>query len=127
MDDMLVRSKIELSVPVAERHINAAREAASYLTTDKSSIQIEIVGEGKNWIYTTFPVKRARQVDVCDRIAKGMSMEMEDYQDQSICFLKSEAEQRRDQRKLERAKERRRQARMLREAAKQNKERDFAG
>ena len=127
MDDMLVRSKIELSVPVAEHHINAAREAASYLTTDKSSIQIEIVGEGKNWIYTTFPVKRARQVDVCDRIAKEMSMEMEDYQDQILCFLKSEAEQRRDQRKLERAKERRRQARMLREAAKQNKERDFAG
>ena len=127
MDDMLVRSKIELSVPVAERHINAAREAASYLTTDKSSIQIEIVGEGKNWIYTTFPVKRARQVDVCDRIAKEMSMEMEEYQDQILCFLKSEAEQRRDQRKLARAKERRRQARMLREAAKQNKERDFAG
>ena len=122
MDDMLVRSKIELSVPVAERHINAAREAASYLTTDKSSIKIEVVGEGKNWIYTTFPVKRARQVDVCDRIAKEMSMEMEDYQDQILCFLKSEAEQRRDQRKLERAKERRRQARMLREAAKQNKE-----
>ena len=126
MDDMLVRSKIELSVPVAERHINAAREAASYLTTDKSSIKIEVVGEGKNWIYTTFPVKRARQVDVCDRIAKEMSMEMEDYQDQILCFLKSEAEQRRDQRKLERAKERRRQARMLREAAKQNKETDFA-
>lgn len=122
MDDMLVRSKIELSVPVAERHINAAREAASYLTTDKSSIKIEVVGEGKNWIYTTFPVKRARQVDVCDRIAKEMSMEMDDYQDQILCFLKSEAEQRRDQRKLERAKERRRQARMLREAAKQNKE-----
>ena len=126
MDDMLVRSKIELSVPVAERHINAAREAASYLTTDKSSIKIEVVGEGKNWIYTTFPVKRARQVDVCDRIAKEMSMEMEDYQDQILCFLKSEAEQRRDQRKLERAKVRRRQARMLREAAKQNKETDFA-
>ena len=122
MDDMLVRSKIELSVPVAERHINAAREAASYLTTDKSSIKIEVVGEGKNWIYTTFPVKRARQVDVCDRIAKEMSMDMDDYQDQILCFLKSEAEQRRDQRKLERAKERRRQARMLREAAKQNKE-----
>lgn len=127
MDDMLVRSKIELSVPVAERHINAAREAASYLTTDKSSIQIEIAGEGKNWIYTTFPVKRARQVDVYDRIAKEMSMEMEDYQDQMLCFLKSEAEQRLDQRKLERAKERRRQARMLRDAAKQNKETDFAG
>ena len=127
MADMLVRSEIELSVPVAERHINAARSAASYLTTDKSAIQIEIVGEGKNWIYTTFPVKRARQVDVCDRIAKEMSMEMEDYQDQMLCFLKSEAEQRRDQRKLERAKERRRQARMLREAAKQNKETDFAG
>lgn len=126
MDDMLVRSKIELSVPVAERHINAAREAASYLTTDKSSIKIEVVGEGKNWIYTTFPVKRARQVDVCDRIAKEMSMEMEDYQDQILCFLKSEAEQRRDQRKLARAKERRRQARILREAAKQNKETDFA-
>lgn len=126
MDDMLVRSKIELSVPVAERHINAAREAASYLTTDKSSIKIEVVGEGKNWIYTTFPVKRARQVDLCDRIAKEMSMEMEDYQDQILCFLKSEVEQRRDQRKLARAKERRRQARMLREAAKQNKETDFA-
>lgn len=41
MADMLVRSEIELSVPVAERHINSAREAASYLTTDKSSIQKE--------------------------------------------------------------------------------------
>ena len=43
MADMLVRSKIELSVPVAERHINAAREAASYLTTDKSSIFTGII------------------------------------------------------------------------------------
>ena len=51
-----------------------------------------------------------------------MRMEMEDYQNQILCFLKSEAEERRDLRKLERAKERRRQARLLREAAKQNKE-----
>ena len=122
MADMLVRSKIELSVPVAERHINAAREAAMCLTTDESAIQIEIMGKGKNWICTTFPMKRARQIDVCDRIMDEMSMEMEDYQDQILCFLKSEAEERRDRRKLERAKERRRQARMLRDAAKQNEE-----
>ena len=118
MADMLVMSRIELSVPVAERHVKAAREAAEYLTTDESAIQIEIRGKGKNWICTTFPVKRARQLDVCDRIMKEMIMEMEDYQDQALCFLKSEAEESRDQRKLERAKERRRQARMLREAAK---------
>ena len=122
MTDMLVRSKIELSVPVAERHIKAAREAAGYLTTDESAIQIEIMGKGKNWICTTFPMRRARQLDVCDRIAKVMRMEIEDYQNQILCFLKSEAEERRDLRKLERAKERRRQARLLREAAKQNKE-----
>ena len=41
MADMLVRSEIELSVPMAERLINAAQEAASYLTTDKSSIPKE--------------------------------------------------------------------------------------
>ena len=53
MADMLVRSEIELSVPVAERHINAARSAASYLTTDKSSIQ-----EERHRLIVRFAVRR---------------------------------------------------------------------
>lgn len=106
---MLVRSEIKLSVPPEERHIKAARWGAERLTTDKDAIQIETDG---NWILTTLPIPKARQIDVCDRIAKTMGMEMEDYADQTLVFPKTEAERRRDQRKLERAKERRRERRM---------------
>ena len=109
MKTMLVRSKIKLSVPAGERHVKAARWGAEWLTTDKGAIQIETDG---NWILTTFPIQKARQIDVCDRIAKTMSMEMEDYEDQILVFPKTEAERRRAQRKLERAKERRRERRM---------------
>jgi hypothetical protein len=118
MANMKVVSEIELSVPVAEKHIEAAKSAASFLTTDQSSIQIEIEGENKNWICTSFLVKRARQMDVCDKIMREMRMDMEDYQDQTLYFPKTEAERRREQRKQERAKERRRLARFQREAGK---------
>ena len=50
---------------------------------------------------STSPVPKARQSDVCDRIAKAMAMQREDYEYQTIVFPKTGAERRRDQRKLE--------------------------
>ena len=108
MKTMLVRSEIKLSVPAGERHVKAARWGAERLAADKAAIRIETDG---NWILTTFPIPKARQIDVCDRIFKSMAMQMEDYEDQTLVFPKTEAERRRAQRKLARAKERRRQAR----------------
>jgi hypothetical protein len=61
---------------------------------------------------STSPVPKARQSDVRDRIAKAMAMQREDYEYQTIVFPKTGAERRRDQRKLERAKELRRLARL---------------
>ena len=115
MASMMVRSEIELGVPATELHVAIAREAAESLTCDKQSVVVETAKEYPKFVVTSFSVPQARQMDVVDRIAKRMVLDMEDYQDQCICFPKSEAEKRRDQRKLERAKERRRQARLARE------------
>lgn len=105
---MMVRSEIELGVPATERHVKIARSAAGRLTCDKNSVLVEIPREYPKYLLTSFLIPKARQMDVVDHIAKGMAFEMVDYQDQVICFPKSEAERLRDQRKLERAKERRR-------------------
>ena len=115
MASMMVRSEIELGVPATELHVAIAREAAESLTCDKQPVVVEIPKEYPKVVVTSFSVPQARQMDVVDRIAKRMVLDMEDYQDQCICFPKSEAEKRHDQRKLERAKERRRQARLARE------------
>ena len=104
--EMTVCSEVELSVTPAERHIQAAREAAELLTTDKSRIEISAAGK---FLSTRFPMKRARQIDIVDRIMHTFSMDMEDYETQAVYFPKSAAERERDQRKLERAKERRRE------------------
>ena len=116
MKTMMVRSYVELTVPAGERHLKVAHEAAEGLTTDKSAVSVEVPPDEPNTVVTTFPMARARQIDVVDRIADAFAMDMEDYSTQSIAFPKSEAEQRRDQRKLERAKERRRERRAAREA-----------
>jgi len=110
---MLVRSYVTLSVPAEERHLKTAREAAESLTTDKTAVTVEVPKENPKLIVTTFPMKRGRQMDVSDRVMDAFSMDMEDYSDQGVGFPKSEAEERRDRRKLERAKERRRERRAM--------------
>ena len=114
-NEMSVVSYVELSVPAEERHLKVARSAAESLTSDKSAVTIEIPKENPKLIVTKFPMLRARQIDVVDRVAHAFAMDMEDYEDQSVGFPKSEAEKRRDKRKLERAKERRRERRAMRE------------
>jgi len=114
MATMMVRSEIELRVPATERHVKIARSAAESLTCDKSSVHVEIPTEYPKYLQTSFLVPKARQMDVVDRIAKGMALEMVDYQTHAIYFPMSEAERLRDQRKLERAKERRRALKALR-------------
>ena len=111
MKTMMVESQIKLSVPATARHIETARDAAKYLTCDEESVKVEVSDGHPNWVVTSFVVPRARQIDVADKIMEDMSMDMEDYNGQELCFPKSEAEMLRDQRKLERAKERRRLAR----------------
>ena len=121
MKTMRVRSAIKLSVPAEKRHVEVARRAAERLTTDKTAVTVGIADGDKNLIVTEFPVPKAPQIDVCDRIFKTMAREMEDYLDQTLVFPKSETERRSARRKLERAKERRRLARLVREGVgKQN-------
>lgn len=116
MKTMMVKSYVELTVPAEERHLKVAREAAEWLTTDKSAVTVEVPPGEPKMVVTTFPMVRARQIDIADRIMHEFAMDMEDYSTQSVGFPKSEAEQRRDKRKLERAKERRRERRAAREA-----------
>lgn len=116
MKTMMVKSYVELTVPAEERHLKVAREAAEWLTTDKSAVTVVVPPGEPKMVVTTFPMVRARQIDIADRIMHEFAMDMEDYSTQSVGFPKSEAEQRRDKRKLERAKERRRERRAAREA-----------
>lgn len=111
MADMMVKSGIELTVPAAKKHLVAARKAAECLTTDNAAVIVEVSADDPKMVITMFPMKRARPTDVVDRIMRTMAMDMEDYSDQWVAFPKTEAEALRHQRKLERAKERRRERR----------------
>lgn len=73
---MMVTSYVELTVPAQERHLKVARAAAEWLTTDKSSVTVEVPVDAPKMIVTTFPIARARQNDVADRIMRAFAMDM---------------------------------------------------
>ena len=69
-NEMSVVSYVELSVPTEERHLKVARSAAESLTSDKSSVTIEVPNENPKLIVTKFP-KAAQNLhailrDCCD-------------------------------------------------------------
>ena len=104
-----VHVEIVLSVPATAGHLEVLRSAAESLTCDAGSISVSADPADPRITDTEFDIPWARMEDVGDRIMKNMKMDVENFEDISVWFPKTEAEKLREQRHLERAKERRRE------------------
>ena len=63
--------------------------STEYLTNDVDSIVISIHPQNSKIIVAEFTVKKAKQIDVVDKIGKEFSYYLEDYNDSSIYFPKN--------------------------------------
>ena len=99
------------------KHLDVLRSAAESLTCDAEGIAVTVDPDNPRITDTEFDIPWARQEDVVDRIMHTMKMDLEDFADFTAWFPKTEAEERRDRRHLERAKERRREKAAARKAA----------
>ena len=109
--------EIEFSVPAERKHLDALHSAAESLTCNAESISVSAAPDDPRITDTEFDILWARQEDVVDRIMHTMKMNLEDFANFTAWFPKTEAEERRDRRHLERAKERRREQAAVRKAA----------
>ena len=98
-----VHVEIELSVPATPGHLEVLRSAAESLTCNAESISTSVDPDDPRITDTEFDIPWARQEDVVDRIMHTMKFDLENFRDISLWFPKTEAEERRDQRHLERA------------------------
>ena len=112
-----VHVEIEFSVPAERKHLDALHSAAESLTCNAESISVSAAPDDPRITDTEFDILWARQEDVVDRIMHTMKMNLEDFANFTAWFPKTEAEERRDRRHLERAKERRREQAAVRKAA----------
>jgi hypothetical protein len=65
-------------------------EAAEYLTDDMNSIVISLPPSRPKLIVADFSIKKARQIDVVDRIGREFRSGLEDYDTSSISFPASQ-------------------------------------
>ena len=85
---MEVKVQIDLSVFPADKHMDALRSAARYLSNDRESVQVTVHPELPKSMLAGFTIPRAREMDVVDKIMRECAMFMEDYQDQTVWFPK---------------------------------------
>ena len=91
------------------------RKAAATLTDNEGSIVIS--GDPPETLaIAEFTMAKARQQDVSDRIMRCFRMDMPDYETQSVCYPRSDAEERKAKRANERAREKRAAASAARNA-----------
>ena len=83
---MNVMVEVELDIKPKKEHWEVMQEAAEALTNDKSSVRVSTFQSKPNTLVAEFKMKKARQIDVVDRIGDRFSYDMEDYADSSIPF-----------------------------------------
>ncbi len=110
MASMKVVDYIELSVPAGKRHLKEMRVAAESLTDNPESIVVYADPDDPTVVVAEFTMTKARQIDIDDKIMDSFSLDMPDYENQSIAFPCSEAEERKAQKASERAKAKRKRA-----------------
>jgi len=85
---MKVCVKVELAAPAEDKHLYEMNLAAAQMTNDRDSIQVSVEDEIPSIMLAVFTMRKARQIDVVDKIGRVFSLYMEDYRTQSICFPK---------------------------------------
>jgi hypothetical protein len=118
MASMKVHVYVTFSVKPEKKHGEAMRLSASSRTDDKDSVSVSTApGNGKTLV-AEFTVPKARQMDMVDRIVQAFEDFVPDAIDFSASFPRSEAEDRKAKRALERAKAKRAAAREARKDSK---------
>jgi hypothetical protein len=85
---MNVCVEVELAIPAADKHLHEMNSAAAQMTNDRDSIQVSVEEEFPNMMLAEFTMRKARQIDVVDKIGRTFARFMEDYSTQSIWFPK---------------------------------------
>ena len=83
---MIVNVEIELDCEVTENHKNQSINIAEELTINKDSITLSVMGKNNNVLNIEFSIRKAKQIDIVDKIGKEFSVYMENYSDSSIRF-----------------------------------------
>lgn len=83
---MNVKVEVELSCSSKDKHKKQMYNAAQSLTDDKRSIQISFPPNAPKTVIAEFTIKKARQIDVVDQIAREFSYCLPDYDTSSISF-----------------------------------------
>lgn len=79
--------QVELTKPPEQKHQAEMRTSAMIMTKDKNSVSISIVKD-KNALLAEFVMPVARQMDVVEKIRRTFSLDMEDYNTQTVWFPK---------------------------------------
>jgi hypothetical protein len=85
---MNVCVEVKLSIPAADKHLYEMNSAAAQMTNDRDSVRVSVEDEFPNMMFAEFTMRKARQIDVVDKIGRTFSLYMEDYSTQSIWFPK---------------------------------------
>ena len=83
---MNVKVEVELICSPKTKHKQQMYAAAENLTDDKSGIIISIPSNTLKTVVAEFTMKKARQVDVVDKIGRNFSYCLADYNTSSISF-----------------------------------------
>lgn len=93
---MKVRVEVELDVSPKNKHRKQIYEAAEYLTDNPNSILVSVSQSNPKLILVEFTIKKAKQIDVVDKIGKEFSYFVADYSTSSISFPTSPRESKRN-------------------------------
>jgi len=83
---MNVKVEVELICPPKAKHREQMYDASENLTDDKSGILISIPSSKLKTVVAEFTIKKARQIDVVDKIGREFSYCLTDYNNFSISF-----------------------------------------
>ena len=80
-----VKVKVDLSAPVAERHLEAMTSAATYLTNDGKSVRVYADDSGAQSVFAEFTIVGVRQ-DQAAGVVMSRFHHVPDYSDQTVWF-----------------------------------------
>ena len=82
--DVVVR--VDLSVPVSEKHLEVMISAATDLTNDRKSVHVYGAADGTKSVFAEFSMVGIRQEDAAGVVMDRFSTFMPDYSDQTVWF-----------------------------------------
>jgi hypothetical protein len=86
---MNVMVEVTLSVKPKKKHWKVMQQAAEALTDDDNSIKVSESQDEENTLVVEFTMERTRHVDIVGQIGDEFSEHMDDYEESTILFPKT--------------------------------------